>query len=354
MCARSKFWEEYFSYWDEVIRDWCEKKGKAEGEPRNLFGSGNLMYNELPEPYILKTNRRFPQGDVKAIMINFNPGASTELECAKCFCRNEIDPKGGELLQKLIGECKGSYRRWVSRYGCLLNKYYPAKLRSRIPGVEWWQGRKEDKGNGGRMRWINQFYQQLHQDSVSPEEVFALELCPYHSKCAPTGMFSQGRKKSSKDDELLEFEWERVFKPSIVAACENGVPCIVCVGKGVINAMKRCLGDDVKRVGRYDRSKKSIKRLWPSVEDGGAEKKLVYRGYELYKFRDGRHGRWADIAETVSDMPDKIYVLGVWAQGSIKLPDENFVRVEKIIVKKINGDTNKARRKTGSFGKRCC
>lgn len=352
MCARSKFWEEYFSYWDEVIRDWCEKKGKAEGEPRNLFGCGNLTYNELPEPYILKTNRRFPQGAVKAIMINFNPGTSTELECVKCFCRNEIDPKGGELLQKLIGECKGSYRRWVSRYGCLLNEY-SEELRSMIPGVEWWQGREEDKGNGGRMRWINQFYRQLYQDSVSPEEVFALELCPYHSKSAPTGMFSRDGKKSSKDDELLEFEWKRVFKPAIVSANENGVSCIVCVGKGVINAMKSCLGDDVNHVESYDPSNKSIKRLWPQVGGGGVEKKLVQRGYELFEFRDGGYGRWADVRKTLCDLPDKVHILGVWAKGSIKLPDENFMRVEKIVAEKIKEGANNARRKTGSSGKHC-
>lgn len=329
MSASSEFWKDYFSYWEKVIRDWCDVRGKFDSEHENIFDVQRLDPKEIPEPYICKVDSCFQRSKVRAIMINLNPGASSGFECTKCFCRYEDDPKCGELLCKLIKECGTSYIEWISRYGCLLNEYSDGWA-ARIPGVKWWQGNARQGDRGGRLRWLDQFYGRFGDRSVMPEDVFALELCPYHSKCAPTGMFTRYKKGIDKE-RFLEFEWQRVFKPAVVAACEDGVPCIACVGKDVIKVLEDCLGDDVDLIRHFDSTEESTRSVWPPT----ARNEPVNRHYVLYEFRSRGGARWADICQTVQNMPERVWLLGMWTKGSTMPPDQRFKDVEEVIAGKI-------------------
>ncbi len=336
-----KFWEEYFSYWDDFVGNWCQTNGSFDERFRRVFNEKSYDLKEIPEPYIYKTDCSCRVDGVKAIMININPGASSGIECTKCFCRYAISPPSAMLLGKLLGECNQSYRSWVSEYGCLLNEY--KRFRSCIPGVKWWQGEKKEEGRGGRMRWINQFYGQFRQGPILPENVFALELCPYHSKHAPTNVFTRPWKGFA-EELYLKFVWQHVCKPAVIAACENNVSCIVCVGKEVMDTVEKCLGlDETEPI--MDLSEKSKTDGWPKSQKGG---KPVCRHYKLWEFSHARRSRWADICKTMRNKPSKVWILGVWTQGSTKLPSKKFSGVEGLIVEKIKEGVNKARRKTGN------
>lgn len=196
------------------------------------------------------------------------------------------------------------------------------------------------------MRWINQFYGQFGHGPILPENVFALELCPYHSKYAPSNVLEHPvRGLSTK--RYLKFVREYVCKPAVIAACENDVPCIVCVGKEVMGAVEKCLWLDKKKP-IMELSKESEIDGWPT---SGADP--VCRHYRLREFSPKRCSFWSGICKTMRKTPGKVWILGVWTQGSTKLPSEKFSGVEGLILEKIKEGANKVRRKTGSSGKRC-
>ena len=71
---------------------------------------------------------------------------------------------------------------------------------------------------------------------IAPEEVFALELCPYHS----IGFGFNNR--DSKVKTLVKFIAEQVIKPTATAVVENHLPFAVAVGKGIADILDEIVG----------------------------------------------------------------------------------------------------------------
>ncbi|MBR6530108.1 MAG: hypothetical protein IKT43_01680, partial [Clostridia bacterium] len=145
-------------------------------------------------------------GCAKAVILNLNPGMSdticygaykgTNAEDTKCF-RNFNQPIGW-LIKKFRDEHDKKYSSFCSQWSPLNpqlrdRKNYP----NYVCGLKWWQGINPDRVQGKRVPWLKRIYGNAQ---LSPGEVFALELCPYHSK---------------------EFSWRRNC-----AVCKILMPCL--------------------------------------------------------------------------------------------------------------------------------
>lgn len=312
-----KFWNDYYSYWDNFVKEWFYKvkdlkiDGLLNLDPIEEYKCvKGLELKELPEPYIRKISKdglNYKHNHIKAVVINLNPGASSPAECTKCI--KGLNDQGA-LIERYANECKGNYSAWISTYGCLLNEY-PQGMREMIPGVDWWQG---SNGKGGRMRWMRSFY----GNDVTPEDVFALELCPYHSKSWDLRNIS---------DETRRYVWSRVIKPAVVAATEDDVSCITCIGQDIERILKETL--KFERIASWENGKyienecrKDIE--WPTT---GRTNNLVDMHYILYKSKC-----------KCEDLPTRPRpFLCIWHKGGSNPPSKEFVEnVETKIRERIN------------------
>lgn len=308
-----EFWNDYYSHWDKFVKDWFEKVKDLHIDFSNVGpiqayeGVRGLDLKELPEPYVRKVAKdglNYNHGRVKAIMINLNPGASSFAESTKCIkCLNEK----GALIERYANECNGDYSAWISKYGGLLNEYPHKMCKRSIPGVDWWQGRN---GIGGRMRWIRSFY----GNDVTPEDVFALEFCPYHSKSWAFGRMP---------DETKSYVLQHVIKPAVVAATEDDVSCIACIGKDLEKIFEEIL--EFRRTASWEKGayiengRCEDINGWPTT---GPRNNPVDMHYVLYQGE-------------CEGLPIRPF-LSIWHKGGNKPPAERFCRVEAAIRERIN------------------
>ena len=171
----SAYWEQYYKFWDEFVGAWFSsmksQKNIAEQIAMQFGNASCINLDELPEPYYGK-----PHEDVDAVFINLNPGMSTgnDLKSTKCFSKLTAPYTEGWLIKEFAKTKR--YREYANECSCL-----DPNLRDHNPevcGVKWWQD-LAPKPIGGRMSWVRRIY---GKKDMCPSKVFALELCPFHSK----------------------------------------------------------------------------------------------------------------------------------------------------------------------------
>lgn len=298
------YWEKYYKFWDDFVGAWFtsmqsqKDRNIAERIAMQFGNASSINLDELPEPYYGK-----PHEDVDAVFINLNPGMSTEdgLESTKFFSKLIVPYPEGWLIKK-FAKTK-SYRDYANGCSCL-----DPNLRAHNPevcGVKWWQD-LAPKPIGGRMSWVRRIY---NNANMCPSKVFALELCPFHSK---RWEFDLTENRSLKD-----FINEHVIEPAVIATIENGLPFAIAVGASIRDVLAHA-GATKEREwvcegkNRQRKLSEDVLDIWPQWEDG----RLIVRCYRLYRIQ--REGKFARILVT-------------WAAGGNTCPQEGFNGVEQRI-----------------------
>ena len=301
----SQYWQGYYDFWDDFVRSWFNecKRGQAGTEYRGIAEGyrkcvNDLNFTELPTPYL-----GTPAKTVQAVIIHLNPGGSAKdkdgfsLDETQSYS-NINNGKKGWLIQYFRDEAGVSYRRYIDKWSCL-----NSSLRGHKPevcGVGWWQG-NDPAVVGGRMKWIKQIYNK----DITPESVFALELCPYHS----VG-FGGLRHGVAYNGVVLPFIKKHVIKPAATAVVEGKLPFALAVGK--------CVADVLDNVGAALVKEWSYKEPidgWPR-NSGGELTKRTYRRY-IVEAHDGQ----------------KANIIVTWLKSNrgIPAPGREFDCVERLI-----------------------
>ena len=314
-----KYWEDYYSFWDGFVKAWYDQRKNGYQKPQDEISKAydnavdNLVFDELPNPYLGD-----PKNGVEAVIINLNPGGS-EQDANKAgtdatqFYSNLKDGEHGKgwLMWKFVHEAGCSYRGFIGNDMNLLkdgkvvnwSQLNPA-LRGHQPevcGVKWWQGSNPQRVGGKRIPWIRRIY----QTNVEPEQVFALELCPYHS----VG-FGLNNRDSIAKRTLSEFIVERVMKPAAMAVVESNLPFALAVGKGVADILDSVGAEFIKE---WSHTTPIIG--WPTNSRG----ELIMRTYRRYIVK-AHNGQNANIIVT-------------WLKNNrgIPAPGKEFDGVERFI-----------------------
>lgn len=300
----SSYWDEYYKFWDEFVKAWFtsmqsqENRNIAERIAMQFGYVSSINLDELPEPYYGK-----PHEDVNAVFINLNPGMSTgdDLESTKFFSKLTAPGSEGWLIKEFAKtKC---YRAYANKCSCL-----DPNLRNNNPevcGVRWWQD-IAPKPIGGRMSWVRRIYGKA---DMCPSKVFALELCPFHSR--------RWEFDLKNNQFLKDFINEHVIEPALVATNENKLPFAIAVGAAhrdiltYVGAEKEkewiCDSKDQQRKFGDD-----VLDIWPRRKDG----RFIARSYQLYRvLSDGKAAR----------------VLVTWAAGGNTCPQDAFKDVEACI-----------------------
>lgn len=323
------YWSKYRDFWDHFVKEWFEKRPD---EPADQYSQAIKRcvgdeFDELPEPYY-----GTPDEGVKAVIVNLNPGMSQtdddarkeNLERQKFYSLRDTYSGEGLVSESLIREfsdaCGKRYSKFAEKWSCLNPKFRGTNL----CGVKWWQGTAPSKV-GGRLEWLARIYDKKldaaksidstrkRDGELNPLEVFALELCPYHSKS-----FS-----FDANTDVLPFVVEHVLQPAFHAVVENrSIPFAVAIGKPFAVLLEK-IGDD----GKFGLSAKLEKEWWndsedvekwhwPKVKDKGTcEYRQAYRKYCLFalKEKNGMLARFLVCA----------------APGSNNPPGKDFETIEK-------------------------
>lgn len=300
------YWEQYYKFWDEFVEAWFTsmKSDKNIAEQAAMqFGTASCInLDELPEPYYGK-----PHEDVDAVFINLNPGMSTEykLESTKFFSKLASPcPDEGWLLKNYVK--LGSYRKYADEWSCL-----EPELRNHDPkvcGVKWWQD-IVPRPIGGRMSWVRRIYDKL---SMCPSKVFALELCPFHSK--------QWEFNFADDTKLKDFICEHVIEPAVVATIENNLPFAIAVGASIRDILSYVGATEEEESKKWSCKSHNHQRklydeklrgVWPYPNG-----KLVVRNYRLFRIKCAK---------------GTARILVTWAAGGNTCPQADFRNVEQRI-----------------------
>lgn len=342
MTDKKTYWEQYRDFWDGFIREWYDSCARsiAIGDGNSRYGYGNIAraYNkffksknsdarlyleELPEPYL-----GTPSKKLKAVMLNLNPGMvplETEeqgVEQQKFFSKKDAYSSGPFVSESQIKkyECQYNkkYSELMQNWSCLIPKY--RRKDTDLCGVEWWQG-KDPLNVGGRMEWLAQIYdKQLDNGNepkdelegealINPLEVFALEICPFHSRQA-VGTDWQALAK----EPLKGFILERVVYPAIRAVADNNLPFAVAIGAPYRDLFEKVLGI----IPEKEWSHKNPVDGWPRKLKNGNEVN-INRTYKIYNIHDNEGG--------------KARILVTWSQAPGNHPPktDGFGRVEAVI-----------------------
>lgn len=290
------YWDEYCRFWDEFVEKWFRSNANPQDEVSRLY-RGVVDYNadELPEPYLGN-----PDAGLKAVFLNLNPGMSVKgkygthkgknLEATKFY--SNIEKPIGWLIREFRDGANCSYREFVKKWSCL-----KCEMRGHEPevcGVNWWQG-NDPKKIAGRMKWVRRVY---GNEELCPSQVFALEICPFHSTKFPT----------SRLDGLKMFIRERVINPAARAVIENGLPFAIAVGKSYGEVLS-AIGARREKTWTGD----VLPTEWPTNGDG----EPVNRTYELYAYNIEGIGR--------------AHFLVTYAPGGNTSPSKEFEPVESVI-----------------------
>lgn len=303
------YWEKYYKFWDDFVGAWftsmqsLKDRNIAERIAMQFGCASSINLDELPEPYYGK-----PHEDVEAVFINLNPGMSTgdNIESTKFLSKLTTPYPEGWLIKEFAKtKC---YREYANVCSCL-----DPKLRDHDPevcGVKWWQD-LAPKPIGGRMSWVRRIYDKT---DMCPLRVFALELCPFHSR--------RWEFDLTENQNLKDFINKHVIEPAIVATIENKLPFAIAVGAAVRDVLSHagavkekewvCESKDRQRILNGE-----VLDVWPRWEDG----RLIVRCYRLYRIqKDGKIAR----------------ILVTWAAGGNTCPQEGFADVEQLIRQYVN------------------
>ena len=247
-----EYWDGFYKFWDWFVQEWFNGRsntlGSSEYDGCNygaISGAYNsctqgLNFDELPEPYLGR-----PDKGVKAVIINLNPGMlqsdklDESLERQKLYTWKDTYCGNGpfvtrSLIRDFAEDYNMRYSKFLQKWSCLNSQYRQPD--TDLCGVKWWQGNNPKRIGGKRIPWMRRIY----QTNIEPEEVFALELCPYHS----IGFGFNNRDSEAKT--LVKFIAEQVIKPAATVVIENHLPFAVAVGKGIADILDEIVGEFAK------------------------------------------------------------------------------------------------------------
>ena len=311
-----QYWKNYYVFWDDFVRQWfennaCPTKGFV-GNVTRWYTSclAKLNLDELPEPYL-----GTPHGKVKAVFINLNPGGSFgDLEETKFYSKRMDEQRGWLIREYMKMQC--SYRKFIDNWSALIPKL--KRHKPEVCGVDWWQGvdRKlvggsSKRGRQIRMNWVCQIYGRTKsadetnssEGEISSLDVFALELCPFHSV-----EFSGLAEKSGKN-EILDFIRDWIIYPASYAVAENGLDFAIAAGgmkdgKGTLTDILDAICGMPEKVWSFEKSPYG----WPS----NGKSNPTQRKYVLYKVSNGKPAR----------------ILVTMMEGGNRAPGKNFNEIE--------------------------
>ena len=351
--ADKNFWNKFYDNWDRFVRDWWDANANPNDDISKAYQritGDKLDFRELPEPYL-----GAPDKDVRAVIINLNPGESVRgkygrfqgrnLEETKFFCKYKQSDGSGWLIDAFVNKAKGSYKSYINDIPVECNRYSDLGLVNKkgtqglsclnpdllgnepeVCGVAWWQGVwHQGKGqSSGTMGWLCQVY----GEQIDPRRVFALEICPYHSKKWDT------IRMPSQENMLSEFIRDNVIIPAAMAVTENKLRFATAIGKSIVNLLEleTLQGDgfkvEIERDWRVSdlcpfikctkddcQEEDCLRKIWPV--------KFVERNYRLYKIT--YKGNQTD------SVSQNIRILATWAQGGNAAPAKDFRQVEGMI-----------------------
>ena len=306
-------WQEYYDGWDNFVKKWFEHRpsmpddeGVSERffrfvQTKNDVGEWEpLDLNILPTPYL-----GCPDAGVEAVVMHMNPGLSEIARYGKFIGEStdatqsymNIDRPIGWLIREFRDRAECSYSEFLKSWSCLnpdLGCHDP-----QVCGWEWWNY---------EMEWIRRVYDNAQ---MSSSKVFALELCPYHSK--RFGI----RQRSRFNKELLPFIREHVIDVAIAAVQENKLPYAVALGAEFYRIFDKL---------EFPYEEWSFKKCttsctWPLNCDGNPTR----RTYRLY------------IVTSMDGVKARILV--TWAQATGNPPpSESFKGVEEAIFSYVNNN----------------
>lgn len=311
-------WQAFRKYWDDFVKDWytfISRKHTILEEATIRFGRASCInIDELPEPYM-----GCPENgdDCDAVILNLNPGMSDKYERQKFY--SELN-KSAWQIRELVDNYNCEFSRFIKDWNYLStdnNKKALEKYKEDICGYGWWI-----KNSGARVNWLKRVY---GNPNLDPQKVFALELCPFHSK--------KWEFDLDHDEKLREGIIQNTIGPALKAASQSKLPFAVAIGKPFYDIMEQimagCLaGATVKLEGEWyckketqviNGTKKEVRVLsnnvmgiWPN----GAKEDTL-RSYSLYN---------VSITDYVTAR-----LLVTWTQSGNSAPKEDFKDVEKAI-----------------------
>ena len=290
-------WDEgFYAPWDEFVKSWWNANAQPIDSVTNGFKKGrHLDLGELPEPYLGS-----PQG-AKAVIINYNPGMSAPNEDTKFY---KSYNRRGALITEFADRYGSSYHRFVRDWSALnstLDNHCPA-----VPGVKWWKG---------RFKWIERFMKHFPckvagGSGIRREDVFALEICPYHSK---------GWQGRLEDQSVIDHVKKLVIIPAACAALGNDLPCVICVGDKIGEVLRDQF--NLRLLNKWENGRDIRGNEfsdWPAGKSRFAKRK-----YELLEMDGSRN---CQFNEAIGE--NKVLFLVLSSTGSNKLPGAGFDKVE--------------------------
>ena len=360
------YWDKFYRDWDNFVANWFkERKGEATDDEYKIIAKAyenavaKLEFDELPTPYLGK-----PHEGVDAVILNLNPGLSEKIGFGKFAGRNSdetqyyshIEEEIGWLIRKFRDGAGGLYSHFVGidsniNYSCLNPELLDtAKYPDWVCGVNWWQGydkkvienkyrvecaRNRDK----RMPWLRQIYNK----DISSAKVFALELCPYHSK---EFIFANRKLNGGDRNCVLTFIADNVIHPALMAVVENNLDFAVAIGEPTAIYLEQHLkeigggeyGIEATLEKEWWEATDGIKDLeWPTKTDGKTGmQRFTCRKYCLFALKDncGRLARFlVTAAPGGNTAPSKEFGEKVEEKLVLKYVKEN--RLTEEIYKKL-------------------
>ena len=328
------YWDDYYSFWDRFVGNWFKEREQGFETPQDKDSKAfchavkGLVLDELPNPYFGD-----PKNGVDAVIINLNPGGSEKdkdkksTDAAQCYSNlGKTDEHGnciGWLMKKFVDDAECSYKWFVGNDDENVNwSQLNPDLRWHKPevcGVKWWQGllknekegeepysyegktktRKVIHSSSQRIEWMRRIY---NNPWLDPAKVFALELCPYHSKNFD---FDSKKLNDGERKHVFNFIADHVIHPALMTVAERNLDFAVAIGKTTAIYLEQQLkkikggekyGIEARLEKEWWDGSDGIKEWgWPTAIDQKTHvERFTYRKYCLFalKDKDGRLARF--------------------------------------------------------------
>lgn len=292
-------WEkDFYGYWDAFVKEWHDNKALPSDEVTKAFVYRYL--DELPEPYIGSHK------DAQMVVINYNPGASSEVEAGKFYSNLSPDT----LIEHFRNACNHSYRQYISDKSPFKAETHGVKDE---PSIKWWNQ---------RCAWLKRFHGYFSKKPFEKERIFALEMSPFHSLRWDDEILSS----SNFEQVVVRHIREKVIVPAVSAVIENNLPCVICVGLGIGGFLKEKLKMPLILAIKDGKlgSECRVVQEWPKGRRG----KPVKRTYMLLELNVGS-AEWKPYFNPEHRQGCTIPFLIIGSQGSNRLPGNDFEKFEK-------------------------
>ena len=294
--------EDYIIYWDDFFKEWNKGEshqeellksdniwGNHRGEVRTVKKTGKLKstkleFNVLPQPYL---------GDINShsvITLNLNPSRSKKGEKIHVLKNLEKGNENDVFEEEHLPNFKKA------------KNYYQYAKDFPTYDINFWQNQKN---------WIHRIFQNLVKeepsDKKNKEEIkpFAIEICPWGSKSF---------QKLEIDKEIIDYMDKYVFDVIEKVIKNSKLKMVLTVGKPYYDIFDHGVEFNIKN--EISNLKNKPKELdWPQTKDKKSGKdRDVNRSFSIWKRKE-------------------IFYLNTYASGSNKSPGEDFIEIEKKLIK---------------------